>query len=132
MKRRTTDSVHYNSVHCYSPARIRVPDRGRPMPYSGSACLNHPHLMRQVGWLPAEDSRLWNTWRRRSIESTAAPTGACGGSGPLPEWGAGSGPPGWLEGSSLLEVRLPHVGVQDQPEGVRDLSAGVRTRGSRP
>ena len=58
------------------------------MPYSGSACLNHHHLMRQEGWLQAEDSRLWDTWRHRTQGSAAAPTGGRGGSGPLPKRGA--------------------------------------------
>jgi len=58
------------------------------MPCSGSARLNHLHLMRQEGWLQAEDSRLWDTWRHRTQGSAAAPTGGRGGSGPLPKRGA--------------------------------------------
>ena len=58
------------------------------MPCSGSARLNHHHLMRQEGWLQAEDSCMWDTWRHRTQGSAAAPTGGRGGSGPLPEWGA--------------------------------------------
>ena len=58
------------------------------MPCSGSARLNHHHLMRQEGCLQAEDSRLWDTWRHRTQGSAAAPTGGRGGSGPLPEQGA--------------------------------------------
>jgi len=121
------------------------------MPCSDSARLLRQHLMRQAGWLPPEGLRLWDTWRHRTRRSAAAPTGTrgdsgplseqgaeartCGtrgGSGPLPERGTGSERPDWLEGSGLLEVRLPHVGFQDQPTGVRDLSAGVQARGSRP
>ena len=55
------------------------------MPCSGSARLNHHHLIRQEGWFQAEDSRLWDTWRHRTQGSAAAPTGRRGGSGPLPE-----------------------------------------------
>ena len=118
------------------------------MPCSDNTLLLLPDLMWQAGWLPAEGLRLWDTCRHRTRRSAVAPTGtrggagpgglaamptgARGGSGPLPERGAGPGRPDWLEGSGLLEVRLPHVGFQDQPTGVRDLSAGVRTRGSRP
>ena len=82
------------------------------MPCSGSACLNHPHLMRQVCWLPAEDSRLWDTWRRRTMGSAAVPTGARGGFGPLPEWGAGSG------GSRLWDTWLLKgiEGVSERPK----------------
>jgi len=58
------------------------------MPCSGSARLNHHHLMRQEGWLQAEDSRLWDTWRHRTQGSAAAPTGGRGDSRPLPERGA--------------------------------------------
>ena len=58
------------------------------MPCSGSARLNHHHLMRQEDWLQTEDSRLWDTWRHRTQGSAAAPTGGRGGSGPLPERGA--------------------------------------------
>ena len=85
------------------------------MPCSGSARLNHHHLMRQEGWLQTEDLRLWDTWRHRTQGSAAAPTGGRGGSGPLPERGA--------------EVRLPLVDAQVRPAEVRDLSEGVRTRG---
>ena len=85
------------------------------MPCSGSARPNHQHLMRQECWLQAEDSCLWDTWRHRTRGSAAAPTGARGGFGPLPERGA--------------EVRLPLVEAQVRPAEVRDLSAGVRTRG---
>ena len=101
------------------------------MPYSGSARLNHHHLMRQEGWLQAEDSRLWDTWRHRTQGSAAAPTVARGGSGPLPERGAEVPrlAPGWLDDSGLLEVWLPLVEAQVRPAEVRDLSAGVRARG---
>ena len=61
------------------------------MPWSGSARLNHPHLMRQAAWLPAEGSPLWDTWRSRTLGSAAAPTGACGSSGPPPERDGRSG-----------------------------------------
>jgi len=64
------------------------PVSGYPMPCSGSARPNHQHLMRQEGWLQAEDSCLWDTWRHRTRGSAAAPTGARGGSGPLPKRGA--------------------------------------------
>ena len=101
------------------------------MPCSGSARLNHHHLMRQEGWLQAEDSRLWDTWRHRTQGSAAAPTGRRGGSGPLPERGAEVPrlAPGWLDDLGLLEVRLPLVEAQVRPAEVRDLSAGVRARG---
>ena len=56
----------------------------------------------------------------------AAPTGARGGSGPLPERGAEVLR---LDDSGLLEVRLPLVEAQVRPAEVRDLFAGVRTRG---
>ena len=122
------------------------------MPCSGSARPNHQHLMRQEGWLQAEDSCLWDTWRHRTRGSAAAPTGARGGSGPLPKRGAevrrsalwdtwrrrtlGSAavPTGARGGSGPLpergaEVRLPLVEAQVRPAEVRDLSAGVRPRG---
>ena len=96
------------------------------MPCSGSARPNHQHLMQQEGWLQAEDSRLWDTWRHRTQGSAAAPTGGHGGSGPLPERGAEVLR---LDDSGLLEVRLPLVEAQVRLAEVRDLSAGVRTRG---
>ena len=96
------------------------------MPCSSSARLNHHHLMRQEGWLQAEESRLWDTWRHRTQGSAAAPTGARGGSGPLPKQGAEILR---LDDSGLLEVRLPLVAAQVWPAEVRELSAGVRTRG---
>ena len=77
------------------------------MPCSGSACLNHHHLMRQEGWLQAEDSRLWDTWRHRTQGSAAVPTGGRGGFGPLPERGAEVGPVG-------------HVAAPDPGVGGRD------------
>ena len=67
------------------------PIRGRPMPCSDSARLLRPHLMQQAGWLPAEGLRLWDTCRHRTRRSAVTHTGACGGSGPLSERGAGSG-----------------------------------------
>jgi len=75
--------------------------------------------------------RLWDTWRHRTRGSAAAPTGARGGFGPLPERGAEVPrlAPGWLDDSGLLEVRLPLVEAQVRPAEVRDLSAGVRARG---
>jgi len=75
--------------------------------------------------------RLWDTWRHRTRGSAAAPTGARGGFGPLPERGAEVPrlAPGWLDDSDLLEVRLPLVEAQVRLAEVRDLSAGVRTRG---
>ena len=92
------------------------------MPCSGNARPNHQHLMRQEGWLQAEDSCLWDTWRHRTRGSAAAPTstGARGGSGPLPKrrakvrrsalwdtWrrrtlGSAAAPTGACEGSGLL------------------------------
>ena len=54
---------------------------------SGSARLNHQHLMWQEGWLQAKDSRMWDTWRHQTQGSAAVPTGGRGGSGPLPERG---------------------------------------------
>ena len=77
--------------------------------------------------------RLWDTWRHRTRGSAVAPTGARGGSEPLPERGAEVPrlAPGWLDDSGLLEVRLPLVEAQVRPVEVRDLSAGVRARGCR-
>ena len=109
-------------LSCHAcPTRERASDA-----LSGSARRNHQHLMRQEGWLQAEDSRLWDMWRHRTRGSAAAPSGGRGGSGPLPERGAEILR---LDDSGLLEVRLPLVAAQVCPAEVRELSAGVRTRG---
>ena len=90
------------------------PVSGHSMPCFGSARLNHHHLMRQEGWLQAEDSHMWDTWRHRTQGSAAAPTGGRGGSGPLPE--SGSGPLAiektvlnFLHVVALLQLEDQHV-----------------------
>ena len=93
------------------------------MPWSGSTRLNHPHLMRQAAWLPAEGSPLWDTWRSRTLRSAAAPTGARGSSGPPPERDGRSG--------SLGTWRLrtpPERSAEPRARGVRIGTWRSRTR----
>jgi len=84
------------------------------MPWSGSTRLNHPHLMRQAAWLPAEGSPLWDTWWSRTLGSAAAPTEARGSSGPPPERDGRSGSLG------TWRLRTPHErSAEPRARGVR-------------